>query len=128
VLITVVASIATAFGSSLASLYLWRVVMGVGTGGMEPVNVAMVGEWWQKENRSFAVGVHHTGFPIGQFVGPVLIGAIIAVATWREAFLCIPLIAFPIVVAQIVVGRRWNLARVNDWIRERGMTPAVPEA
>ncbi len=37
--------------------------MGVGTGGMEPVNVAMVGEWWQRENRGFAVGVHHTGFP-----------------------------------------------------------------
>ncbi len=101
--------------------------MGVGTGGMEPVNVAMVGEWWQKEDRGFAVGTHHTGFPIGQFVGPLLIGVVLAAATWWETFLFIPLIAVPIVVLQIILARRENLRRVNVWILDHGMTPSVEE-
>lgn len=125
VALVVVSAIATALSRTVGQLQILRVIMGIGTGGMEPVNVAMVGEWWQKENRGFAVGTHHTGFPIGQFVGPLLIGAILAVATWREAFLFIPLIAVPIVIIQILLARRDNLRRVNEWIRARGMTPSV---
>jgi len=127
VVVTIVASVATALVQTLGGLQLWRVIMGMGTGGMEPVNVAMVSEWWQKENRGFAVGTHHTGFPIGQFFGPLLIGAVLAVATWREVFLFIPLIAIPIMVLQIILARRHNLERVNGWIREHDMTPAVEE-
>ena len=125
VVVTCVASIATAFTRSLSGLAVWRVIMGVGTGSMEPINVAMVAEWWSKERRGFATGVHHTGFPLGQFVGPALIGAILVGGTWRDAFLWIPLIAVPIMLAQLFVGRRHNLDRVNRWIDEHGETPSV---
>jgi len=127
VAIVVVAGIATLFNNTVGQLKLWRFVMGVGTGGMEPVNVALVSDWWQKENRGFAVGVHHTGFPIGQFFGPLLIGGVITLFAWRESFLLIPLLAIPIVVGQIVLARRRNLQEVNAWIREHGMTPTVEE-
>lgn len=127
VLITIVAAIGTAFSRTVGGLAFWRVFMGAGTGGMEPVNVAMISEWWQKENRGFAVGTHHTGFPIGQFVGPLLIGLTLAVATWREAFLLIPLIAVPIVIIQIIISRQRNLETVNGWIRENDLTPSVEE-
>ncbi len=127
VAIVVISAIATAFSQTVGQLQILRVIMGVGTGGMEPVNVAMVGEWWQKEDRGFAVGTHHTGFPIGQFVGPLLIGVVLAAATWRETFLFIPLIAVPIVILQIILARRENLRRVNAWILDHGMTPSVEE-
>jgi MFS family permease len=125
VAVTCVSSIITAFSSSLASLRIWRVIMGVGTGSMEPINVAMVAEWWPKEHRGFATGVHHTGFPFGQLLGPVLIGAILTAGGWRDAFLWIPLIAIPIMIAQVVIGRRANLEKVNRWIEEHRMTPTV---
>lgn len=128
VVIVVISSIATALSQTLLQLQVLRFFMGVGTGGMEPVNVAMVGEWWQKEDRGFAVGTHHTGFPIGQFVGPVLIGVVLTAATWREVFLFLPLLAIPIVVLQIVLARRENLRRVNAWIEEHHMTPSVTES
>jgi MFS family permease len=127
VAIVVISSIATAVSHTLLQLQILRFTMGVGTGGMEPVNVAMVGEWWQKEDRGFAVGTHHTGFPIGQFLGPVLIGAVLTLGTWREVFLFIPLLAIPIVILQIVLARTENLRRVNAWIEEHGMTPSVTE-
>jgi MFS family permease len=123
--LVVVAAVLTALSRTVGQLQVLRVLMGIGTGGMEPVNVAMVSEWWQKENRGFAVGTHHTGFPIGQFVGPLLIGLVLAVATWREVFLFIPLIAIPIVILQVVLARWRNLEAVNAWIREHGMTPSV---
>lgn len=125
VAVTCVASIATAFTRTLSGLAIWRVIMGVGTGSMEPVNVAMVAEWWPRERRGFATGVHHTGFPIGQFLGPALIGAILVGGTWRDAFLWIPLLAVPIMLAQLFVGTRPNLDRVNRWIDEHRLTPTV---
>jgi MFS family permease len=120
-------AVATAVSQTLLQLQVLRFVMGFGTGGMEPVNVAMVGEWWQKEDRGFAVGTHHTGFPIGQFVGPLLIGAVLLIGTWRTVFLFLPLLAIPIVVLQIVLARRENLRKVNAWIEEHDMTPSVTE-
>jgi MFS family permease len=128
VAIVVISAIATAISQTLLQLQVLRFTMGVGTGGMEPVNVAMVGEWWQKEDRGFAVGTHHTGFPIGQFLGPLLIGLVLSVATWRAVFLFIPLLAIPIVIVQIVLARRENLRRVNTWIEEHDMTPSVTES
>lgn len=125
VAIVVASAVATAVTRTLALLQVLRVTMGIGTGSMEPVNVAMIGDWWQKEDRGFAVGAHHTGFPAGQFVGPVLMGAIIAVSSWRGTFLFIPLLAIPIVVAQIVLARRRNLVKVDQWITDRGMTPSA---
>ena len=127
VAIVVISAVATAVSQTLLQLQILRFTMGIGTGGMEPVNVAMVGEWWQKEDRGFAVGTHHTGFPIGQFLGPVLIGAVLLVGTWREVFLFIPLLAIPVVVVQIVLARRENLRRVNTWIVEHDMTPSVTD-
>jgi MFS family permease len=125
VLVTIVGAVLTALSWTLAQLQVLRILMGLGTGSMEPINVAMVGEWWQREDRGFAVGTHHTGFPIGQFFGPLLIGAILTVATWRAAFLLIPLIAIPIMIAQLVLAKRRNLQRVNGWIDEHQMTPSV---
>lgn len=114
-----------AFAASLLGFQLMRIVMGISRGGSEPTNVALVGEWWQKENRGFAVGVHHTGFPIGQFIGPLVIGLIVGVTTWPHVYLLIPLIAIPICIAQIFVGTRRNQERVYSWIDQNRLTRPV---
>ncbi|MGP3963846.1 MFS transporter [Nonomuraea sp. 3N208] len=113
-------------GSFVAFLLL-RIPMGISRGGSEPVNVALVSEWWPKEHRGFAVGVHHTGFPLGQFLTGALIAAVLGFAGWREAFLLIPLLGIPIIVAQALIGTRRNQAKVYDWIDRRGLTRPMPE-
>ncbi|MCL6600721.1 MAG: MFS transporter [Alicyclobacillus macrosporangiidus] len=124
-LLTVISGIATFFTKSIGALQFWRVIMGIGTGAMEPVNVALVSEFWQKEDRGFAVGVHHTGFPFGQFLGPVLMGAILAVADWRATFLWIPAIGIVIIVLQYIIGTRRNQERVYQWIEDHHLTLPV---
>lgn len=113
-------------GSFLAFLVL-RIPMGISRGGSEPVNVALVGEWWPKEHRGFAVGVHHTGFPLGQFLTGALIAAVLGAAGWREAFLLIPLLGVVIIVLQAFIGTRRNQQKVYDWIDANGLTRPLPE-
>ena len=113
-------------GSYIAFLLL-RIPMGISRGGSEPVNVALVSEWWPKEHRGFAIGVHHTGFPIGQFLTGALIALVLGVAGWKEAFLVIPLLGIPIIIMQAFVGTKRNQQKVYDWIDERQMTRPLPE-
>lgn len=127
VAVEIASGVASAFTRSLGIFQALRVVMGFGSGGSEPLNVTLIGEWWQKENRGFAIGVHHIGFPFGQFVGPVLIGLIIAVSTWQNAFLFIPLLGVPIVIIQLIIGTKKNQAKVYKWIQENGKTLPLTE-
>lgn len=125
VAVVIASSIATAFAKGLFLFKVLRVTMGIGTGGLEPINVAMISEWWPKEHRGFAVGTHHTGFPIGQFVGPLLIAGIVLFGTWREVFLLLPLLAVPIVVMQIILAKWQHLDSVNTWITDNNLTPSL---
>jgi MFS family permease len=125
--VAVIGGIITAYTRTVGSMRACLAFMGMGTGGSEPVNVAIVGEWWQKENRGFAIGVHHTGFPLGQFVGPLIIGAILSVGTWHEAFIFVPLIGVPIMIAQVILGNKKNQDKVYGWIREHHLTVPVEE-
>src|SRR5690625_8040326 len=86
-------------GSFMAFLLL-RIPMGISRGGSEPVNVAIVAGWWPKGHRGFAVGVHHTGFPIGQFLAGALIAIVLGSARGSAAFLLIPLLWPPILHGQ----------------------------
>jgi MFS family permease len=113
-------------GSFLAFLLL-RIPMGISRGGSEPVNVAIVAEWWPKEHRGFAVGVHHTGFPIGQFLAGALIAIVLGSAHWSMAFLVIPLLGIPIVIGQTFLGRRKHQASLYRKIDDMGQTRPLPE-
>ena len=109
------------------TLLLWRIPMGLSRGGSEPVNVALVSEWWPKEHRGFALGVHHTGFPLGQFATGALIAVVLGASGWREAFLLIPLLGIIIVVMQSFIGTKKNQVKVYDWIDENHLTRPLPE-
>ncbi|WP_375424045.1 MFS transporter [uncultured Friedmanniella sp.] len=113
--------------TSFLLLLVWRIPMGLSRGGSEPVNVALVSEWWPKEHRGFALGVHHTGFPIGQFATGALIALVLSAGKWREAFLLIPLLGIVIVVLQAFVGTKKNQVKVYDWIDANHLTRPLPE-
>jgi MFS family permease len=115
------------FAGSFLAFVLLRIPMGISRGGSEPVNVALVSEWWPKEHRGFAIGVHHTGFPLGQFLAGALIAIVLGAAGWQEAFLLIPLLGIPVIIAQVFVGTKKNQQKVYDWIDRKDMTRPLPE-
>ena len=127
-LIVILGGIATWAFAGFFSVFRWlRFPMGVSRGGSEPTNVALIGEWWQRENRGFAVGSHHTGFPFGQFLGPALMAVVLAVSTWRQVYLLIPLLGIPIVTAQLLIGTRRNQQSAYDWMKQHHLTPPLTQ-
>lgn len=56
-----------------------RVGVNLGAGWAEPVGVSNTAEWWPKERRGFALGAHHTGYPIGSLLSG---GFAALVITW----------------------------------------------
>ena len=113
-------------GSFVAFLLL-RIPMGISRGGSEPVNVAIVAEWWPKEHRGFAVGVHHTGFPIGQFLAGALIALVLGSAHWSAAFLVIPMLGIPIIIGQTFLGRKKHQATLYRKSETMCKTPPLEE-
>lgn len=113
-------------GSFVAFLLL-RIPMGISRGGSEPVNVAIVAEWWPKEHRGFAVGVHHTGFPIGQFLAGALIAIVLGSAHWSAAFLVIPMLGIPVIIGQALLGRKKHQATLYRKMQEMEQTPPLEE-
>lgn len=124
--LAVVGGLLTALMSgSFVWFQIWRIPMGLSRGGAEPVNVALVSDWWQKENRGFAVGVHHTGFPIGQFLSGVLIALVLHYGQWTDAFSLIPLIGVLVIVAQLIVGTKRNQENAFAWMRANDLTTST---
>lgn len=125
--VAAIGGILTAMCTTVNAMRAALAVLGMGTGGAEPVNVAIIGEWWPKEHRGFAIGVHHTGFPFGQFLGPVVISFILAVGTWHDAFTFVPLLAIPIIILQLIFGTEKNQKKVYKWIEDHQMTKPLDE-
>lgn len=70
-----------AISHGLTAFVLLRVGVNLGAGWGEPVGVSNTAEWWPKEKRGFALGVHHTGYPIGALL-----------RAWWQAW-CLPRLA-----------------------------------
>jgi MFS family permease len=126
-LLAIVSGFATFLTHSLFSLEFWRVIMGLSTGAMEPANVALVSDFWQKENRGFALGVNQTGMPIGQFVGPAVLSLILLHGSWRDAFLWIPAIGIIVILLQFVVGNKRNEQKMRTWVQKHKLTQPYTE-
>lgn len=99
---------------------------GVTIGGTacEAIGVAASSEWWAEENRGFAVGAHHTGFPLGGLMAGLVTSAFIAMFgahNWRWVFF-VSLLSIPLVYWYWRLATPENLETVYRHIDERGLT------
>lgn len=79
------------FGAATAnsplSLSLWRVLTGLGIGGMLAAVNALTHELCNRAARSFAMALMVIGYPLGAFFGGLLASALLAEHGWRVVFL-----------------------------------------
>jgi MFS family permease len=80
------ATILTGLAGGLASLFLVRVLLGVGEGATFPVATRAMQMWTAPERRSFAQGITHAFARFGNMVTPPIVAWLIAVLTWRGSF------------------------------------------
>lgn len=100
------ASMAHAAARGVASLCVFRALLGVGEGGFFPTAMRGIAEWFPQENRAKAVGLLMCGISLGMLVTPPLVAWITFHYGWRMAFLVTGSLGFLVVPPWVLLYRR----------------------
>lgn len=76
----------TATAGGLASLLLWRALVGIGLGGEWSAGSVLVAESWPAEHRGKAMGFMQSGWAIGYIFAALLAAAVLPRRGWRPLF------------------------------------------
>jgi ACS family hexuronate transporter-like MFS transporter len=101
-----VASMAHAFAHSLTQFLVARSALGLGEGGVFPVSVKAVAEWFPRKERALATGIFNAGSSMGAIVTPLLVPWITVRFGWRPAFLLTGALGFAWLVLWLAIYRR----------------------
>lgn len=104
VLVFTLASLCCGFTANIGQLIACRFVQGVAGGAFVPSATGVVADHYGRD-RDRAVAMFTSVFPIGAMIGPVVGGAIVTVASWREVFLInVPVGLVVLAVAPLVIA------------------------
>ena len=84
--IFLVASMMCGLAGSLEALIFWRIVQGVGGGGLISTSQAILRETYPADKQGLAAGIFSMGVIVGPTLGPTLGGLITDQLSWRWAF------------------------------------------
>ena len=130
-------SVATAFTSTangLASLALWRVVVGIGEAGLPATALSMLSDRVSGRHLAVATSLYYAGVPVGFALSFALSGAIAPSLGWRPCFLLLGVggLACALLVLRLAdPPRSGALAkgaggpRLATALRERPMVPVL---
>lgn len=85
------------FANTISELFVWRLVMGLGLGGVTPLATTLVAEWTNKRIRSVVVAAVIVSIPLGGSLAGFVYRAIEPEFGWRSMFAVgaiVPLILF----------------------------------
>ena len=93
------ATMLTGLVGGLASLFLARLLLGIGEGATFPTATRAMANWTPPGKRGWAQGITHSFARLGNAIAPPLVVALMAVLTWRGAFVALGLVSLIWVVA-----------------------------
>src|SRR5262245_42234955 len=104
-LIWATATILTGLAGGLVSLFLVRVLLGVGEGATFPVATRAMQNWTPVGRRGFAQGITHSFARLGNAVTPPIVAALIAATGWRGAFVALGSVSLVWVIGWVLYFR-----------------------
>jgi ACS family hexuronate transporter-like MFS transporter len=118
------ANIGTAFASSLLTLGLWRMLLGVGEPGNWTVGPKALSEWFPPRERGLAYGMFTMGATVGATLAPPLIAWLALSYSWRGAFVITGVLGLLWVIPWVWLYRPPSVhPRLTD--AERAIVPVV---
>lgn len=124
----------------LVHISIWRIITGLGIGGMLAAINAVVAEYSNAKNKHLNVALMSIGYPVGASVGGFIASALLTTYSWHSVFLLgfamtaalIPVVYFlvPETIHWSVRNQKSNtLERVNATLRRMGhaAVPALPD-
>ncbi len=109
--------LASAFAQNVTELSIYRVVTGLGIGGMVSVVVPMAAEFANARRRTLAVGIGALGFPIGGVIGGSIAAALLQWFDWRAVFFLgagVALVMTPVVMRWAPESIAYLLTRKSE--------------
>ena len=103
----------TATATSVATLALWRAMVGLGLGAEWSAGSVLVAETWPAEHRCKAIGLTQSGWAIGYLLAALLAALILPKYGWRPMFM---VGAIP---ALLTVWIRRNIPEPEIWIKTK---------
>ncbi len=82
-----VAQIAHGVARTATEFMMARALLGLGEGGGYPSGLATVTEWFDKQERAFAIGLFNAGVNVGAIITPLVVPLIVEAYGWRGAFI-----------------------------------------
>jgi MFS family permease len=92
-LIVCIATAATGVVGGLTSLFVARLVLGVGEGATFPTATRAMAVWTPERSWGFAQGITHSFARIGNAVTPPLIAMLVELVSWRGSFVVLALLS-----------------------------------
>ena len=83
------ATVLTGLAGSLVTLYLVRLMLGVGEGATFPVATRAMQSWTSPARRGFAQGLTHAFSRVGNSITPPLVAYLIGIISWRGSFVAL---------------------------------------
>jgi sugar phosphate permease len=81
------ATILSGMATGLVSLFLARMLLGLGEGATFPTATRAMASWFSAEQRGFAQGITHACARLGNALTPPLVVALMAATSWRGSFI-----------------------------------------
>ena len=136
-LIWAVATILTGLVGGLTTLFLARVLLGVGEGATFPVATRAMQNWTAVGRRGFAQGITHSFARLGNAITPPIVAWLIAAVSWRGAFVSLGSLSLVWVIAWVLyfrdnpsdhpaISREELDALPNRGVPEQKTRPQVP--
>lgn len=120
--LSAVGMLMTYFSHSVESIAVWRVVTGLGVGGILPCTNVIVSEYSNKKWRGLAIAVYASGFGIGAMIGGMSAVMLQGSYGWRSVFLVgagLTLAAVAVLVALLPESVDFLLTKRPAGARER---------
>ncbi len=99
------ATMLTGFVNGLVTLFLVRVLVGIGEGATFPTATRAMQNWTSSAKRGFAQGITHAFARLGNAITPPLIALLMAAFTWRGAFVVLGAVSLLWVIVWVLYFR-----------------------
>jgi len=102
------AGLLAAAAQSFGQLFLTRALLGIGQGTINPTHASLLSDYYPVSARGRALGYHRSANPLGQVIGAVVGGAIVAAVGWRWGFVAaaVPGLLFGVLALTLREPRR----------------------
>jgi len=110
----------TITATSLETLFIYRLLTGLGLGGAMPNIIALTAEYAPRRLRGTLVTLMFCGFPLGAVLGGPVSTALITVFGWESVFLLggiLPLALVPLLLWRLPESIRFLVQQAGDQVR-----------